>query len=49
MIIAYVIKKLSIFGGIFAGITVNVMIGFIVGIIAVSEGNFQCYCVYHLG
>ena len=43
------LKKLGIFGGIFAGITVDVIIGFIAGIIAVSEGNFQCYCVYHLG
>ena len=49
MIIAYVIKKIEHIWGYFAGITVNVMIGFIVGIIAVSEGNFQCYCVYHLG
>ena len=24
----------------------DVMIGFIAGIIAGSEGNFQCYCVY---
>ena len=42
-------KKLGIFGGIFAGITVDVMIGFIADIIAGLEGNFQCYCMYTSG
>ena len=30
-------------------ITAGVIIGFIAGFIAVSEGNFQCYCMHHSG
>ena len=43
------LKNWAYLGGIFAGITVDVMIGFIAGIIAVLGGNFQCYCVYYSG